>query len=135
MEIFYEIFRSVRLLLVHVMILFLTRKTRRLRTDVCMNIYLYSSTKLQEFANFWSQKMLQLFITPVFSRFISLRLFSVPQVENEIKRTPLCGCCWDPKSRNWSIKEVPKRGIFGCFSETVRPHKSLYICQWSLFWI
>jgi hypothetical protein len=30
---------------------------------------------------------------PVVSRFISARLFSVPQVENEIKRTPLCGCC------------------------------------------
>jgi len=31
--------------------------------------------------------------TPVLSRFISARLFSVPQVENEIKKTPLCGCC------------------------------------------
>ena len=28
---------------------------------------------------------------PVLSRFISARLFSVPQVENEGKRTPLCG--------------------------------------------
>jgi hypothetical protein len=32
-----------------------------------------------------------------------------------------------------SIKEGPKRGIFGSFSETVRPRKSLCICQWSLF--
>jgi len=32
------------------------------------------------------------------------------------------------------IKESPKRGIFGSFSETVLPHKSLYICQWCLFW-
>jgi len=30
-------------------------------------------------------------------------------------------------------KESPKRGIFGSFSESVRPRKSLYICQWSLF--
>jgi hypothetical protein len=30
---------------------------------------------------------------PVLSRFISARLFSVPQVQNEVKRTPLCGCC------------------------------------------
>ena len=30
---------------------------------------------------------------PVLTRFISARLFSVPQVENEVKRTPLCGCC------------------------------------------
>jgi hypothetical protein len=32
-------------------------------------------------------------------------------------------------------KEGPKRGIFGSFSENVHPCKSLYICQWSLFWI
>jgi len=30
---------------------------------------------------------------PLLSRFISARLFCVPQVENEVKRTPLCGCC------------------------------------------
>ena len=29
----------------------------------------------------------------VLSRFISTRLFSVPQVESEIKRALLCGCC------------------------------------------
>jgi len=72
---------------------------------------------------------------PVLSRFISLKLFSVPQVPNEIKRTPLCGCCWDPSSRNWWIKECPKSGIFGSFSENVGPYKSLCICQRSLFWI
>jgi len=31
------------------------------------------------------------------------------------------------------LKEGPKREIFGSFSETVRPRKSLYIRQWSLF--
>jgi hypothetical protein len=30
---------------------------------------------------------------PVLSRFISTRLFSVPQFENLVKRTPLCGYC------------------------------------------
>jgi hypothetical protein len=30
-------------------------------------------------------------------------------------------------------EKVPKRGIFGSFSETVRPRQGLYICQWSLF--
>ena len=83
-------------------------------------------TKLQVFANFWPQKMLQPFITPVLSRFISARLFSIPQVETEVKRTPICGCCWDPRSRNWWIKEGPKRGIFSRFSETVRL-RSIYI--------
>jgi hypothetical protein len=29
-------------------------------------------------------------LPPILSRFISARLFSVPQVENEVKRTPLC---------------------------------------------
>ena len=38
-------------------------------------------------------------------------------------------------SRNRWIKESPKRGIFGSFSETVRPRRRLYICQSSLFWI
>jgi histone-lysine N-methyltransferase SETMAR len=31
------------------------------------------------------------------------------------------------------LKEGPKRGIFVSFSETVRPRKSLSVCQWSLF--
>jgi len=46
------------------------------------------------------KKMLQPFTTPILSRFISARLFSVPQVENEIKMTPLCRCCQDPRSHN-----------------------------------
>jgi hypothetical protein len=78
-------------------------------------------TKLQSFANFWP--------------FISARLFSVPQVENQVKSTPLRGCCGDPRSRNRCIKEGPKRRIFGSFSKPVRRRESLYICQWSLFWI
>jgi hypothetical protein len=39
------------------------------------------------------------------------------------------------KKHNCWIKEDPKWGIFGNFSKTLRPWKSLYICQWSLFWI
>jgi hypothetical protein len=37
-------------------------------------------------------------------------------------------------SRNWWIKDGKKRGIFGSFSENVRPRKNLYICQWNWFW-
>jgi len=48
-----------------------------------------------------------------------------------MKRAPLCGCYWDPRSRNWWIKEGPKRGMFGNSSEILWPHKSMYICQWS----
>ena len=71
----------------------------------------------------------------ILSRFISARLFSVPQVENEVKRTPLFGCYWDPRSCNWWIKEGSKRGIFSRFFRNCTTAQSLYICQWILFWI
>ena len=65
---------------------------------------------------------------PVLSRFDSARLFSVPQVENEVKRTPLCRCCWDLRSHNWWIKASPKRGIFGSFSKNDdRAKASIYM--------
>jgi len=40
----------------------------------------------------------------------------------------------DPSSCNCWIQEGPKRWIFGSFSETVRPRKSLHTSQRSLFW-
>ena len=40
---------------------------------------------------------------------------------------PLCGCCWNPRNRNWWIKEGPNKRISVSFSENVRQHKSLYI--------
>jgi hypothetical protein len=40
-------------------------------------------TKLQVFDSFEPKTMLQIFITPVISRFVSARLFSAPQVVNE----------------------------------------------------
>jgi 7-keto-8-aminopelargonate synthetase-like enzyme len=49
--------------------------------------------KAASVCQFLTQKILQPFITPVLSRFIFVRLFSVPRVENEVKRTRLCGCC------------------------------------------
>ena len=76
---------------------------------------------------------------PVRSRFTSARQFSVPQVENEVKRTLLCGCCWDPRSRNWWTKEGPKRGIFGIFFRnctTAQNHVYIYIYMpMELIWI
>ena len=56
-------------------------------------------TKLQVFANCWPKKCYNPLSLPVLSRFISARLFPFPQVKNEVKRTPLCGCCWDPRRR------------------------------------
>ena len=46
------------------------------------------------------QKNYNLLSLPVLSRFISHRLFTVPQVENEVNRTKLFGCCWDRRSCN-----------------------------------
>ena len=46
-------------------------------------------TKLQVFAKFWPKKCYNPLSPPVLSRFISARLFSVLQVENEVKRIPL----------------------------------------------
>ena len=70
-------------------------------------------------ASFWQfltqQNVTTLYHSAVLARFISARLFSVPQFENEVKRTPLSGWCGDPRSHNWLIKEGPKRGIFDSF--------------------
>jgi hypothetical protein len=48
--------------------------------------------KATSVCQFLTPKKLLPFITPVLSRVVSARLFSVPQVENEVKGTPLCGC-------------------------------------------
>ena len=79
--------------------------------------------KAASVCQFLTQKNVTTLYHPVLSRFISARLFSVPQVENEVKRTPLCGRCWDPTSHNWWIMEGPEREIFSRFSENVRPQK------------
>ena len=61
--------------------------------DFCL---LHDNTPTQKAASvcqFFNRKMLQPFITPELCRCICARLFSVPQVENEVKRIALCGCC------------------------------------------
>ena len=84
--------------------------------------------KAASFCQFLTQiNVTTLYRPPVLSKCISARLFSVTQVENEVKRTSLCGCCWNPRSRNRWIKEGPKRRIFSIFPESVRPRQSLYI--------
>jgi len=44
-----------------------------------------SPTKLQVFVNIWPKKCYKPLSPPALSRFISARLFSFPQVENEVK--------------------------------------------------
>jgi len=103
----------------------------------CQDFFLLHDTapvyKAASVGQFLTKKCYNPLSLPVLSIFISV--FSVPQVKNAVKKPPLCVCCWDLRSSNWLIKEGPKRGNFGSFSETVRPLKSLYICQWSLFCI
>ena len=100
----------------------LLKRTRRVRWAAfcCRDFFLLHDNapahKAAGVCQFWPKKCYKPLSHPLIYRFIYARLFSVPQVENEVERTPLCGCCWDPRSRNWRIKEGPKRGIFGSFS-------------------
>ena len=66
-------------------------------------------------AIFDPQKCYKPLSPPYSPDFITTRLFSVLQVEREFKRSPICGCCWDPRRRKWWIKYGPKREIFGSF--------------------
>jgi hypothetical protein len=51
------------------------------------------SHKAARFCQFFSQKMLQPFITPRDFQIYLRQTIFFPQVENEVIRTPLCGCC------------------------------------------
>jgi hypothetical protein len=66
--------------------------------------------KAASVCQFFTQKMLNHFITSRTLQIYSALPFYVLKVENEDKRTPICGCCW-------LIKEGPKRGIFGSFQK------------------
>ena len=101
--------------------------------DFCCCKIMRPPTMLQVFANFWPKKCYIPLSPPVLSRFISARLFSVPQVENAVKRTARCGCCWDPRSRNWLIKEGPKTGIFGTFQKLYDRPKACIYANWAYF--
>ena len=82
-------------------------------------------TKLQVFGNFWPKKCYNPLSPAVLYRFISARLYSVPQVENKVKRTLLCEwCCWDTRSRNWWIK-VQKEEFSAAFRKL---HDSAKVC-------
>jgi hypothetical protein len=77
---------------------------------------------------FLTKKLLQPFISAVLSRFISAKLLSLPQVENEVKRTPLCGCYWHLRICNWWIKAGPKKWNFRqLFGNCTTAQKHIYI--------
>jgi len=60
-------------------------------------------TKLQLFVNFLPPKMLQPFIRPRNLQIYLRQNISLPHIKNGFKRTPFCGCCWDPRICDWWI--------------------------------
>jgi hypothetical protein len=75
-------------------------------------------TKLQVFANFWRKKKCCKPLSPlVLSRFISARLFSLPQVENEVKRTHFADVAEIQEAVNDELKKVQKEGFSAAFQK------------------
>jgi hypothetical protein len=76
-----------------------------------------TSTKLQVFANFWPQKYYNHLSHPVLSRFVSARLLSVPQSENEVKRTPLTDVAETQEAVTDEWKKVQKEEFSTAFQK------------------
>jgi hypothetical protein len=70
---------------------------------------------------------LQPFITPVLSRFISARLFSVPpKLKMKLKRLHFADVAGIQEAVTDELKKVQEEEFSAVFSETVRPRKSPY---------
>ena len=80
--------------------------------------------KAASVCQFLTQKILQPFINPALSRFISARPLSVPQVENEVKRTPLCNVVEIQKSETDELKKVQKEEISAAFQKRYNRSKA-----------
>jgi FMN-dependent NADH-azoreductase len=76
--------------------------------------------------------MFQPFITPVFSRFISARLYSVPQVEIEAKRLHFVDVAEIQEAVTNELKKAQKEEFSAAFQKLHDLTKD-YICQLSLF--
>jgi len=74
-------------------------------------------TKLQVFASFRPKKCYNPLSPPVLSRFISASLFSVPQVENKVKRTTLCGVAEIQEAVTDKLKKVQKEEFSAAFQK------------------
>jgi hypothetical protein len=55
--------------------------------------------------------------------------FMFPKLKMKLKGIHFADVAGIQEAITDELKNAQKRGIFGSFSETVRPHKSLYICQ------
>ena len=81
---------------------------------------------------FLTQKNVTTIITPHSPDLSAPDYFLFPKLKMKLKGLHFVDVA---KIHNWWIKESPKWGVFSIFSETVHPCRSLYIYQWSLFWI
>jgi len=78
--------------------------------------------------------MLQPFSTPRYSPDLSPPdHFLFPKLKMKLKGLHFADVAEVQEAVTDELKEAQKRGIFGSFSESVRPRKSLYICQGILF--
>ena len=78
--------------------------------------------------------MLQPFITPPYSLDLSPPdYFIFTKLKMKLKGLHYADVAEIKEAVIDELKKAQKTGIFGSFSETVRPRKSLYTCQWSLF--
>ena len=81
--------------------------------------------------------MLQPFITPTppYPPYLSPPYyFLFPKLKMKLKELHFADIAEIQEAVTDELKKVQK-GILGSFSETVRPRKSLCVCQWSLFLI
>jgi hypothetical protein len=66
---------------------------------------------------FFTQQKITTLCHPVLSKFISARLFSVPQVENKVKRTPIFYVTKIQKAVTDELKRTQKEKISAAFQK------------------
>jgi hypothetical protein len=94
----------------------------------------YMTTELQVFVNFLSKTCCYNPLSTPYSPDLSPPdYFLFRNLKMKLKEIHFADVDEIQEALTNELKKVPKLGIFLSFSETVRPHKSLYICQWSLF--
>jgi hypothetical protein len=91
-------------------------------------------TKLYD--NFRPQKILQTFITPPYYPDLSPPDYLMfPKLKMKLKGLHFADVAEIQEAVTDELKKVQREELFGSFSENARPYKSLYICQWSLFFL
>jgi hypothetical protein len=90
-------------------------------------------TQLQVFANFWPKKCYNPLSHPYSPDLFPSNYFLFPKLKMKLKGLHFADVAEIQEAVADELKKIQKRGIFGRFSETVWPRKSLYIRQRSLF--